>query len=167
MRVYRRIGLLLLAMTFTLSSVSYAQDARSKYDGPEDPFAVAAQRTAGKISAGECTANGTFESQIDVNNVRATLYNNGNLFYNGAATYEVPKGSNHHALFATSVWIGGKVNGDLRMAGATYSRFEFRPGPLFADGTAPTDCTPFDRIWKVISVLCRVSAEPQRDTVLG
>ena len=48
--------------------------------------------------------------------------------------------------------MGGRVDGELRVAGATYSDFEFWPGPLDpATGRPvnPADCSAYDRIWKV------------------
>src|SRR5690606_34010972 len=53
---------------------------------------------------------------------------------------------------ASGIWIGGKVGGELRGAGARYTRFEFWPGPLdptTARPVNPSDCAAYDRIWKV------------------
>ena len=109
---------------------------------------------------GDCTpgrANGT----ISVGGVEAGLQNNGMLFYGsgGAEQYEVPRGEGVAALYAASLWVGGTVGGELRVAGTTFGQggrnndfFEFWPGPL-DQGTAalpnPTDCSPYDRIWVV------------------
>src|SRR5690606_19537892 len=59
------------------------------------------------------------------------------------------------------IWIGGKVNGEVRTAGATYTNFEFWPGPLDAGASLPEpDCRranangreAWDRVY-VVSVL--------------
>ncbi len=87
---------------------------------------------------------------LDINNVRATIYNNGNLFWRGAANvYEVPKGSGLNAIFASGIWMGGQVAGQLRLAGSTYGPYEFWAGPLNDDGTPPASCSPYDRVWRV------------------
>ena len=91
---------------------------------------------------------------LDVNGVRAGLFNRGQLFFSGGDPhYEVPKGSGINAHFAAGIWIGGLVDGELRTAAATYAQggedYEFFPGPLDADGNPPIDCAPYDRIWVV------------------
>src|SRR5690606_1487676 len=66
--------------------------------------------------------------------------------------YVVPVASGKSPIFASGIWIGGTVNGQLRVAGSTYYRFEFWPGPLngeTARSINPNDCNPFDRLFKV------------------
>jgi hypothetical protein len=90
------------------------------------------------------------EAYLDINNVRARILNNGNLFWRGNPNvYEVPKGSGLTSDFAAGIWMGGQVNGQLRLAGSTYGPYEFWAGPLNDDGSSPADCTPYDRVWKV------------------
>ena len=90
------------------------------------------------------------EAYLDVNNVRARIFNDGALFRKGNPyVYEVPKGEGVHALFAANLWIGGQVNGALRIASTLYGPFEFWPGPLDAAGHPPQDCTPYDRIFEL------------------
>src|SRR5690606_6241947 len=101
---------------------------------------------------GTC-APGTAEKVLDINDVRAHVFNGGNLFFGNVTTsgdgYLVPKATGNSPIFASSLWIGGKVDGELRMAGATYYNFEFWPGPLDEEGNPPEDCTPYDRIYRV------------------
>ncbi len=92
------------------------------------------------------------EAYLDINNVRARVFNNGALFWRGEPyVYEVPKGSGINGVFAANFWVGGLVNDDLRMAATRYSSYQFWPGPLNDDGTLPNpdDCSGFDRIYKV------------------
>ena len=99
---------------------------------------------------GRCMS-GEAEAYLYVNNVRARLFNNGNLFWAGDPhVYEVPKGEGAQAIFAASIWIGGMVDGALRLAGTRYSSYEFWPGPLNDDGTLPdpNDCSAFDQIYE-------------------
>jgi len=90
------------------------------------------------------------EAYLDINNVRARILNNGNLFWRGSPhVYNIPKGGPSNAIFASGIWMGGQVNGQLRLAGSTYGPYEFWAGPLNDDGTAPADCSVYDRVWKV------------------
>jgi hypothetical protein len=100
---------------------------------------------AAQPAPGSC-ATGTASQRLDVNHVSAPLYTTGTLFYQDDGQYLVPKASGVSSLFNTSLWVGGYVDGALRMAGATYAQgsdFEFWPGPLNADGTLPdpNDCS--------------------------
>ena len=108
-------------------------------------------QTAGMCTLGEATRD------LDIGNVRARLYNTGGLFFKGAGNvYNIPKAPagaplTPNAIFASSIWLGGMVDGVLRMAAANYSKWEFWPGPLTIDGELPGigDCTLYDRIWEV------------------
>ena len=87
---------------------------------------------------------------LDVNNVRARVFNSGALFYNGGVnTYEVPKGGGVNALFASGIWIGGIVNEQLRAAASDYGPYEFWPGPLDETGAPPADCSVYDEMYSV------------------
>ena len=97
---------------------------------------------------------GRAEGEIDVGDVYAKVFNTGSLFFGNTsqAAYLVPKNSGRSPIFAASLWVGGLVDGELRVAGATYHDFEFWPGPL--DATTgrppnPDDCSAYDRIWRV------------------
>ena len=100
-------------------------------------------------STGNCEA-AIGEAYLDINNVRARILNNGNLFWRGSPhVYNVPKGGPSNAIFASGIWMGGLVNGQLRLAGSTYGPYEFWAGPLNDDGTPPASCDPYDRVFKV------------------
>ncbi|GIV59253.1 MAG: hypothetical protein KatS3mg043_0342 [Rhodothermaceae bacterium] len=111
----------------------------------------AAAQTTGSCELGSATTD------LDINNVRARLFNMGGLFWKGAGNvYNIPKAPEGqpitpNAIFASGIWIGGLVNGQLRAAAADYARWEFWPGPLTEDGELPGDgnCSRYDRIWKV------------------
>ena len=141
----RGITLLVLFLKFWLSApVCHAQDV------------------------GTCE-HGEAEAFLDVNNVRAAIYNNGNLFWRGSGTvYTVPKRSGVNALFSTMVWIGGLVDGELRFAGTVYGPWEFWPGPLDEMGNPPFDCTEYDRIYSIYRDSLRYYEEtgiPTRDLI--
>ncbi len=107
-------------------------------------------------AAGSCVL-GTAQADLGANNVLARVFNNGSLFYgNGSQNfYFVPQASGRSPIFASGLWVGGKVNGELRVAGGTYGApsvdFTFWPGPLDnASGRPvnPTTCAAFDRIYQ-------------------
>ncbi|CAN0546195.1 unnamed protein product, partial [Laminaria digitata] len=87
---------------------------------------------------------------LDVGNVRAGIYNNGGLFWRGSApVYEVPKGGGVTAIFAAGIWVGGLIDGELRMAATRYGAWEFWAGPLDEAGNPPTFCKSYDKIWEI------------------
>jgi hypothetical protein len=103
---------------------------------------------------GTC-ALGRAEAVLDPGDAAATLFNTGALFFGNTTTdgsgYLVPKDTGRSPIFAAGLWLGGKVGGELRMAAATYSSFNFWPGPLGPDGRPvnPADCSAYDRIYSV------------------
>ena len=83
------------------------------------------------------------EAYLDVGNVRARILNNGALFYRSEPhVYEVPKGSGSNALFATSIWIGGRINGVIHAAATRYGEWEFWPGRSTTRAIRPTTARP-------------------------
>ena len=95
-------------------------------------------------------------SFMSINDVQASVFNTGGLFFGGSTTsgngYLVPKASGNSPIFASGVWVGGTVNGERRVAAARYGNYNFWPGPL--DETTgrpvnPNDCAEFDRIYNV------------------
>ena len=90
------------------------------------------------------------EAYLDVGNVRARILNTGGLFYRGEPhVYEVPKGSGSNAIFASSIWIAGMVDGQLRASATRYGEWEMWAGPLDDSGNPPSDCTVYDRVYNV------------------
>ena len=114
-------------------------------------------RMAFAQTPGNCQ-QGVAENDLDLSDVFARVFNTGSLFFGNSTVfgdgYYVPKATSRSPLFAAGIWIGGTVNGEIRVAGARYERFEFWPGPLDAGATLPdpNDCSPFDRIY-VVSTL--------------
>ena len=110
---------------------------------------VAAARRGGGPEPGNCTA-GRAERDLNVNNVSARAFVNGSLFFGNSsqAEYYVEGAS---SIFASGIWIGGRAEGSIVTAGATYADFEFWPGPLAEGGRPvnPNDCSAYDRIWSV------------------
>ncbi len=110
--------------------------------------------TAQAQTAGSCSL-GSASTDLDINNVRARIFNTGALFWKGAGNvYNVPKAPvgapiTPNAVFAGGVWLAGLVGTELRAVAADYGNYELWPGPLNADGSlpSPTNCSSYDRIW--------------------
>lgn len=134
---------------------SPGQSARKNTQTDDDRAAlrekILAERGPDYLSKGTGNCQlGVDYQDLDVNNVRARLYNTGGLFWKGAGPmYNVPKSTMGNAIFAHGIWIGGMVNGELRMAASDYGPWEFWPGPLDEDGNPPEDCHQYDRMYKV------------------
>jgi hypothetical protein len=95
----------------------------TQYGPPQTP-------ASNYYSYGNCN-----EQDLDINQVQALVLDRGDMFWDIGGSrpkYEVPKGSGSTATFAGSVWLGGKVNGQLRTACQTYRQagVDFWPGPL-------------------------------------
>ena len=77
--------------------------------------------TYSKIAAGCAPASS--QTDLDVNNVRATILGGGDMWWNlSDAQYEIPKGSGLNSLFAGSLWIGGV---DAGVSGQSDNPFHF------------------------------------------
>jgi len=95
-------------------------------------------------------------TDLDIGNVRTKIFTSGDMWWDlvGTSTYEVPKFSGKHSMFAGAIWIGGLANGTaLKIAAQTYrqSGSDFWPGPL---DTVLTDvnqavCYQYDMHWRV------------------
>ncbi len=118
---------------------------------------VATSQTQNKSVMSLC-APATASADLDINNVRATILNGGDMWWdlvNGK--YFVPKpapGENGPtSLYAGSLWIGGiDANGTLKVAAMTYRQTgnDYWPGPL--NSIASTDagtCLAWDKIFKL------------------
>ena len=116
MRTLNKLLFLFLALSLATSSVALADKAK---DGDKNKKRAAAStssvsKTGGLPDPGSCTL-GTAQKDLDINNVRARVFNTGSLFYgNGAeAQYVVPKASENSPIYATGVWVGGMVGDEV------------------------------------------------------
>jgi len=120
-------------------------------------LAVAPVRAQAPAPADPCptgAASGTLEGR----NVRAVLYTTGSVGFGLGTTngdgYLAPlRGGDagRSPLYASGLWVGGRVGGEIRTAASRYTTFAFRPGRAGADGVAPTpgECASADRLWTV------------------
>ncbi|MBL0310465.1 MAG: hypothetical protein IPP77_12555 [Bacteroidetes bacterium] len=138
------------ALWAVLILVSVASQAREEFNKPKKTNS----RSTFKTEAGDCTAS-IAQFDMDINNVRTRLLTGGDAWWDVSSLpkYEVPKGSDLHAIFAGSIWITGLDDGNnLKCAAVRYRQNgnDFWPGPL--DNSASTDratCSRFDRHFNV------------------
>lgn len=138
-------NLLAFALVFAVGSTGlYAKEKPAKNNK---------NKTALEALAEGC-APATAQTDLNINNVRARILGGGDMWWDlNDAQYEVPKGSNKHAMFAGSLWLGGIDDADqLKLAAMTYRQdgVDYWPGPL--DDNASIDentCQEYDRHWTV------------------
>lgn len=101
-------------------------------------------------------APSTAQTDLDIGNVRATIWMNGDMWWDhvGNAQYFVPKNSGLCPLFAGAIWFGGNdAAGQLKVAAQTYrqSGSDFWPGPVdtLTTSTTAATCLAYDRHWKI------------------
>ena len=111
-----------------------------------------------KASSAGC-APASAVAMLAFNNVSARIENGGGMWLDrgvGRAGYAAPKGAEPQtfAIYAGSLWMGGKAPGDvLKLAAVTFRQSgqnDFWPGPLTTDGAAEIDaaeCTKWDRFF--------------------
>lgn len=111
-----------------------------------------------KAKSGGC-APASAVALLAFNNVSARIENGGGMWLDrgvGNAGYAAPKGANPQtfAIYAGSLWMGGKAPGNvLKLAAVTFRQSgqnDFWPGPLTVDGGAEIDadeCTEWDRFF--------------------
>jgi len=93
----------------------------------------------------------------DANQIRSWVGNNGHIVSHiptGDAGLEWPSGTGNTAVFASGLWVAGKVDGDVRSAAAEFTS-EFQPGIIIYDpvtGTPSGPDSPNDARFQVSSI---------------
>ena len=90
-----------------------------------------------------------FWTKLDANRLEFTVSNVGTFGFDpeqNESTFEYPRDSGQHCLFAGGLWVGAKVAGEVRVALAEYAT-EWAPGPM-ESGTFRADVPEF-RVYKV------------------
>lgn len=150
-RFFSKTSKLLLAIGFMLFTANLFAKENIKSFKPDDQPTTILAKGAGCAAA-------TAQRDLDINNVRTTILNGGDMWWNlSNARYEVPKVQTgqvaKHSLFSGALWIGGVTNNNLRIAAQTYrqSGNDFYPGPLTIGTASITQdkCKAYDRIWKI------------------
>lgn len=89
--------------------------------------------------------------RIDANRINMFAWNSGQFAWDPqilSGGLYFPKGTARSVVFASGLWLGGQVGGEVRVALAEYSS-EYGPGPIV--GGSPDDPTrPQHRVYKVV-----------------
>lgn len=91
---------------------------------------------------------------ISVNNILMWLSNNGRTAHNPLSDQsgmEWPKNSAKYVVFTDGILWGGRVEGQIRVGGATYNA-GLQAGHIKSDGTASDPSDPRARIYKILKV---------------
>ncbi len=103
----------------------------------------------GSLAAGCSPA--TNSDELNINNTRALIQTGGDMWWDFSnSQYEIPKNSGHTALYAGSLWLGGRdISGQLKVAAQRFrsSGQDFWTGPLSlvdAEITSAT-CVAYDK----------------------
>jgi hypothetical protein len=117
-------------------------------------FALGVSNMTGKWQDSRMALIYDATTTIDANSLQMFVYNNGNFAYDNANVGPAgktdglyyPRGTKKTAIYAAGLWIGAKVNNQVRIAMAEYSS-EFVPGPM-KNGTYQPDKAAF-KVYKV------------------
>ena len=116
----------------------------------ENPGGKKTTLSSAQKSASNCP-NPTTQTDLDVNNVRATILGGSDMWWNLVnPVYEIPKGSNKHSLYSGALWIGGLDNGQqIKTAAQTYRQTgnDFWMGPMDTVNINTTSavCNAYDK----------------------
>ncbi len=91
------------------------------------------------------------DTRIDANLIDMFVTNHGSFAWDlttGDPGLTYPKGTNKQAVFASGLWVGGLVDGVIRVAVAEYSS-EYGPGPMMGGGPATNPNAPEYRVYKI------------------
>lgn len=155
MRLYRTILTLLTVAGLVVSGTVNA--AKGPDNGRPDRTTPSEQQ---RIDFRAACENGTRQTDMEINNVRARLTTGGDVWWDGNnGRYIVPKPPpgvpEVSSIFAGAVWLGGRdPGGGLKVAAQDYGRstgeFDYYPGPLTPEGTVQRDtCERWDRFFTV------------------
>lgn len=104
-----------------------------------------------------------FVDQIDINEIKASIINDGNLFSNmdqiieieDKPTFDIPNVGCAKPIYTAGLWVGGfdEATGNLHLAAQTYRQngSDYLPGPIdLVTGTYDSVSNRFyNRIWKI------------------
>lgn len=104
---------------------------------------------AGNVRAQPCSSpKATVD--LNVNEVRARLANNGGLLIAEPTAYEVPKYGGVGTMFQVGLTVGGRRDTTIAVTASSLSRkSDYRAGPLNDGSSLPVDCNRYDRMWLV------------------
>ena len=115
--------------------------------------------------------------RIDVNNINMFVTNTGSFAWDLStqnAGFIYPKGTTNTAVYASGLWLGAKINGQINTTVAEYSE-EYGPGPMVSPGVWANASDPAFKVYKVIpwtgnasdtAHVTRTPADPTQDPLV-
>jgi hypothetical protein len=100
-------------------------------------------------------------SFLDINRIKANIHTGGVNFYENAVnlptfgmaypSFEYPKDSGKYTIFCSALWLGGKNQGNLHLAGERYhgNGRDYNPGPVMDSVQAITEMINWNQVWKI------------------
>jgi len=88
--------------------------------------------------------------RLDINDLTLFVANDGILGFDRSSSGSgllFPRGASSSVLFASGLWVGARVSGELRVTAAHYAS-EYSPGAMLG-GVADDPAKPEYRVWKV------------------
>jgi len=92
-------------------------------------------------------------SFIDANNIKMLVTNHGSFAYdlpNQDAGLWFPKGTDKTAVYASGLWIGALVNGEIRVTAGSFAQ-EYGPGPMTGPDSWADASLPEHRVYKIVN----------------
>lgn len=132
MKIYRKSIVLMLAAGLFLTGLLFAEEGVSGKNTEK----------LGSLQKPHVADTGSF----DGNRIDNDLENNGMIVshnISGRSGMTWPKGNNTQTVYASGIWVAGKVGGQVRIAAGEYGG-EFSGGPW---GSDPSD--PYHKLYKV------------------
>lgn len=132
-------------MILFIASVSFGREYQGQFKRSEAKNDGTAANCLPPVSSNE----------LSINNIRALIQTGGDMWWDlvGVPRYEVPKGSGTTALFAGSLWLGGRdASGQLKVAALRFRQvgMDFWTGPLSTVDAEidPSTCEKWDTHFK-------------------
>jgi hypothetical protein len=87
---------------------------------------------------------------VDGNDIKMSVTNLGVFAGMGFLPgLEFPKGSGKYCTYTSGIWVGARVNGEIRLALGSYN-WEFRPGCIYPDGTYDPADDARHHVYKIV-----------------
>jgi hypothetical protein len=91
---------------------------------------------------------------LDINQIKALISSGGMNFCklpDYTAAYEYPAGSGKKTIFSSTLWIGGKSNNMLYLAGERYRQYgrDYNPGPVMDTTFYIAELANWNKVWKI------------------
>lgn len=131
---HHRLALLFLCASSALAFAGALPVSSSQQDAGESPTAI---------------DNDTW---IESRNMRMVVTNHGSFAYDLTTQdpgLEFPIGSGKTCVYASGLWIGAKVDGQVRVTAGSYTQ-EYTPGPIDSAGNWPDPGDPQHKVYKIV-----------------